>query len=413
MKIHHLTAGESRTARPVPCPPTRRARVFGLLAAGLLAASSARAEAPSVPVEMEVFVREGCPRCEEAKRFLTQLQAQRPALQVYYRDVGREPEALARLQELAGRRTAGALGVPAFHVAGRLLVGFNGPETTGRQLVALLEGQAPGAPDAAVCPVGGESPECPPGAPLDSIEAPWVGRVSLRDWGLPAFTVVIGLLDGFNPCAMWVLLFLLSLLVNLRSRRKMLAVAGTFVLTSGLVYFAFMAAWLNVFLYLGLSRITQVVLGGVALVIGALNMKDFLAFKHGPSLSIPESAKPGLYARVRRLLQARSLLPAMGGVVALAFLVNLVELACTAGLPAIYTELLVLQHLPGWRYYAYLALYNVAYILDDSVMVLLAVVTLGHHKLQERAGRWLKLLSGSVMVLLGLLLLLRPQWLTF
>jgi hypothetical protein len=307
----------------------------------------------------------------------------------------------------------GALGVPAFHVAGRLLIGFSGPETTGQQLVALLEGQAPEELGAAVCPVGAETPACPPGAPQDSIDAPWVGRVSLKDWGLPAFTFLIGLLDGFNPCAMWVLLFLLSLLVNLRSRRKMLAVAGTFVLTSGLVYFAFMAAWLNVFLYLGFSRATQVVLGLVALVIGAFNVKDFLAFKRGPSLSIPESAKPGLYARVRRLLQAKSLLPAMGGVVVLALLVNLVELACTAGLPAVYTELLVLQRLPTWQYYAYLALYNVAYILDDSMMVLIAVVTLGQHKLQERAGRWLKLLSGSVMVLLGLLLLLRPQWLAF
>ncbi len=364
-------------------------------------------------MELEVFVREGCPRCEDAKRFLSQLQAERPGLQVHYRDVVREPESLARLQELAGEGPAGALGVPAFHVAGQLLIGFSGPETTGRQLVALLEGQEPGETSAALCPVGAESPECPPGAPLDSIDAPWVGRVSLKDWGLPAFTVLIGLLDGFNPCAMWVLLFLLSLLVNLRSRRKMLAVAGTFVLTSGLVYFAFMAAWLNVFLYLGLSRVTQVVLGLVALVIGALNVKDFLAFKRGPSLSIPESAKPSLYARVRRLLQAKSLLPAMGGVVVLALLVNLVELACTAGLPAVYTELLVLQHLPTWQYYAYLALYNVAYILDDSVMVLIAVVTLGQHKLQERAGRWLKLLSGSVMLLLGLLLLFRPQWLAF
>ncbi|MFY0583191.1 glutaredoxin family protein [Cystobacter fuscus] len=390
---------------------TARSLVLGLLAAGLLAATGARAQAPPGPVELEVFVREGCPRCEDAKQFLSRLQAERPGLQVRYRDVVREPEALARLEELAGQHQVKALGVPAFHVAGQLLIGFGGPETTGPQLLALLEGQAPGAPGAALCPVGAESLECPPGAPLDSIDAPWVGRVSLKDWGLPAFTFLIGLLDGFNPCAMWVLLFLLSLLVNLRSRRKMLAVAGTFVLTSGLAYFAFMAAWLNVFLYLGLSRVTQVVLGLVALVIGALNVKDFLAFKRGPSLSIPERAKPGLYARVRRLLQAKSLLPALGGVVVLAILVNLVELACTAGLPAVYTELLVLQRLPTWQYYAYLALYNVAYILDDSLMVLIAVVTLGHHKVQERAGRWLKLLSGSVMLLLGLLLLLRPRWL--
>ena len=112
---------------------------------------------------------------------------------------------------------------------------------------------------------------------------------------------------------------------NLHDRRKMLLVGGVFVLTSGVVYFLFMAAWLNVFLYLCLSRVTQVVLGLVALAVGALNVKDFFARKKGPSLSIPGRAKPGLYARVRRVLQAKSLLPALGGVVALAFLVNLME----------------------------------------------------------------------------------------
>lgn len=237
--------------------------------------------------------------------------------------------------------------------------------------------------------------------------------MSVRELGLPAFTVLIGLIDGFNPCAMWVLLFLLSLLVNLRDRRKMFVVGATFVLTSGVVYFLFMAAWLNVFLLVGLSRLTQAILGLVALGIGLLNVKDFIAFHRGPTLSIPERAKPGLYARTRRLLEDKPLLSAMGGVVVLALLVNLVELACTAGLPAVYTQVLALRQLPPWQYYAYLALYNLAYIADDSAMLVLAVVTLSRRKLQERAGRWLKLLSGTVMLALGLMLLFWPRALLF
>lgn len=111
----------------------------------------------------------------------------------------------------------------------------------------------------------------------------------------------------------------------------------------------------------------------------------------------------------RRLLEEKPLLPALGGVVVLALLVNLVELACTAGLPALYTQILALRQLPTWQYYAYLALYNVAYIADDSAMLVLAVVTLSRRKLQERAGRWLKLLSGTVMLALGLALLFWPR----
>ena len=132
---------------------------------------------------------------------------------------------------------------------------------------------------------------------------------------------------------------------------------------------------------------------------------------HGISLSIPESAKPGLYARIRRILQADNLAGALAGIVILAGLVNLVELLCTAGFPALYTQILTLQQMPTWEYYGYLGLYNLAYIFDDSLMVAIAVVTLSRKKLQERAGRWLKLTSGLVMVGLAAVLLLRPNWL--
>lgn len=191
----------------------------------------------------------------------------------------------------------------------------------------------------------------------------------------------------------------------------MALIAGTFVLVSGLVYFAFMAAWLNMFLLIGLSRPVQIGLGGIALLVGAVNVKDFFALHRGISLSIPESAKPGLYIRIRRILQADNLAGALVGIVILAGLVNLVELLCTAGFPALYTQILTLQQMPSWQYYGYLGLYNLAYIFDDSLMVTIAVVTLSRRKLQERAGRWLKLTSGLVMAGLGAILLLQPKWL--
>ena len=105
---------------------------------------------------------------------------------------------------------------------------------------------------------------------------------------MPLFTVLVGQIDGFNPCAMWVLIFLLSILVNLRDRGRMVAIAGTFVFVSGAAYFAFMAAWLNVFLLIGYLRPVQLLLGSLALFVGSIHVKDFFAFKQGLSLSIPE-----------------------------------------------------------------------------------------------------------------------------
>lgn len=345
---------------------------------------------------LEVFVHAGCPHCEVAKIFLDELRRERPGLQIAVYDIADDPAARQRLATLAKDRGLTTIGVPTFLIGTEVIVGFQSSDTTGAEIRAKLDRETTGI-------------ALPPS--IESIETRWFGRLQVHDLGLPLFTVIIGLLDGFNPCAMWVLLFLLSLLVNLHDRRKMALIAGTFVLVSGLIYFAFMAAWLNIFLVIGLSRGIQIALGVLALFVGTVNVKDFFALHRGISVSIPESAKPGFYARVRQILQAEHLAGAMVGIVVLAGLVNMIELLCTAGFPVVYTQILTMQQLPTWEYYGYLGLYNLAYILDDGVMVATAVITLSRRKLQERAGRWLKLTSGSIMIGLGVILLFRPQWL--
>lgn len=343
-----------------------------------------------VCARVEMFSREGCPHCTRAKTFLDDLRQQRPEVDVVISDVERDRSARARFLALATEHRVTALGVPAFAICEAFLVGFDGPDTTGREILALMEGE---------------------GSASGAIRVPLFGELDSEAFGLPLFTLALGLVDGLNPCAMWVLLFLLSILVNLRDRRKILAVAGTFVFVSGAAYFLFMAAWLNVFLWIGLSRGVQLALGLVAVGVGGIHVKDFFAYGRGMSLSIPESAKPGIYARVRGIVQAENLRGALAGAFVLAVLANFVELLCTAGLPALYTQILTLHELSSWQYYGYLLLYNLAYVFDDAALVALVVVTLGRRKLREDQGRWLKLVSGAVMLLLGILLLLRPDWL--
>lgn len=345
---------------------------------------------------VEVFVRAGCPHCEAAKIFLAELQHEQPSLRIAIYDIAKDSAARQRLASLAAERGIADFGVPAFLIGRELMIGFRSADTTGAEIRAWLDRRTQGT---AAPPV------------VEGIKTEWFGELRSRDLGLPLFTIAIGLLDGFNPCAMWVLLFLLSLLVNLQDRRKMALIAGTFVLVSGLIYFAFMAAWLNMFLLIGLSRSVQIALGGLALFVGVVNIKDFFALHRGISLSIPESAKPGFYARVRGILQAEHLTGAMVGIVVLAGLVNMIELLCTAGFPALYTQILTMHQLPTWEYYGYLGLYNVAYILDDSLMVTIAVLTLSRRKLSHYAGRWLKLTAGAVMTSLGIVLIVKPEWL--
>lgn len=350
----------------------------------------ARPADPAQEPVLEVFVRDGCPHCARAEAFLGTFATERPGLAVVVRHVDRDE--VARDDLLRHSRAAGVWppGVPTFVIAGRMLVGFESAERTGPELAALVSGVPQPAP---------------------RLESALFGTLSVARLGLPLFTLALGLLDGFNPCAMWVLLFLLALLVNLRDRRRMALIAGTFVLVSGAVYYAFMAAWLNVFLAVGFSTPVRLALAVVALGIGAINVKDFLRPGRGISLSIPSSAKPALYARMRGILQGKTLVASMAGVTALAVVVNFIELLCTAGLPAVYTAVLAQQGLSPAAHYGYLGLYIVGYLADDALMVTLAVAALSHRKLTEDAGAWLKLLSGAVMLALGSVLLLRPEWL--
>ncbi len=366
----------------------------GTLAGAALAASasaSAGSLAQGVDGDLVVYVRDGCPHCADAKQFLAQLARERPQLRVSLRAV--DQDAAARDELIALSRSAGVWppGVPTFALDGRLLVGFGDPAESGPALLAWIDQSAP--------------------APPDQVESHLFGTLSASKLGLPLFTLALGLLDGFNPCAMWVLLFLLSLLVRLQDRRRMALVAGTFVVVSGAVYYAFMAAWLNVFLAVGLSNPVRWGLAGLALLVGAVSVKDFMAWGHGFSFSIPDSAKPGIYARTRAVLSARALPGSLLAVAMLALVVNFVELLCTAGLPALYTAVLAQQGVGTAAHYAYLGLYILGYLADDTLMVTLAVLALGRRKLTEDTGRWLKLLSGLVMLALGLVLLLRPDWL--
>ncbi len=400
--------------------------------AGASAAAPGIAAVPTSPLVLQVYVQDGCPHCAAAKRFVERLQRERPALRVEYRVVDQDPLAARTLHELALANGVWPPGVPAFAVDSRLLaMGFDDEAHTGRAIAERLDatavanaiadaseaarksasaaaesgaGRVPGAAarvDAA--------PLAPP--PVQSVDHALFGTLSASRLGLPSFTLALGLLDGFNPCAMWVLLFLLSVLVRLQDRRRMALIAGTFVLVSAAVYYAFMAAWLNIFLAVGLTKTVRWALGAVALVIGVFNVKDAVAWGHGPSLAIPDRAKPGLVARMRRAMHSPTLPASMLAVAGLAVVVNFVELLCTAGLPALFTAVLAQHELSTAAHHAYLGLYILGYVADDTLMVGLAVAALSSGKLTERTGRWLKFASGVVMIALGGVLLLRPQWL--
>ncbi|MDD1616510.1 MAG: hypothetical protein CG439_1638 [Methylococcaceae bacterium NSP1-2] len=364
--------------------------------------------------DIEVFVRSGCPHCTKAESFLQTLQQEQPTLKIVIRDISKDSAALQRLQLLAKNQGVRTVRIPAFQVRGELLIGYSDETSTG-QLIRDVLAQRPLATnhqDSSVSCEAEQAVSCEASTELAKPTPPatfavnFLGhKLTLEEVGLPLFTVAMGLLDGFNPCSMWVLLLVIALLAPMNNRPRMLAIAGAFVAVEGIAYFMFMAAWLNLFLLIGLSRISEISIALIALLAGLLNLKDFWRFGWGMSLSIPNAAKPAIYERIRAILQAKNMTGALIGAVVLAVLVQIVEFMCTSGFPALYTRILTLKQLGTVSYYGYLLLYNAAYMLDDLIILSIGVITLSQHRLQEKEGRWLKLISGLTMVGLGIYLL--------
>ena len=382
-------------------------------------ADAGNVESASAPVTIHYFRADGCPHCEDAGAFLARYRRDaRIAIHEYevkYDPAGREN--FVRVVEAIGLQDAG---VPLIVIGDRAVVGYHSDEWTGTQIstqiaqcltrrcadsvAAILAGQGVKQP-IRINDAGSLLPE--------RVTLPLFGEVDIATLSLPVLTVVLGALDGFNPCAMWALVFLLGLLIGVKDRTRMWVLGLTFLLGSGLVYFLIMAAWLNVLLAIGFMVWVRIVVGIVALLGAAWYLYDFWRNPDAACEVSHSGNRQQILARLRRFALEERLWPAMTGVLLLAIAVNLIELVCSAGIPAVYTQVLALTPMPAWQYYGYLLLYNVIYMLDDIAMFAVAVLALQMSGVGARYARASRLIGGVVLAAIGLMLLFKPQWLAF
>lgn len=241
------------------------------------------------------------------------------------------------------------------------------------------------------------------------LDIPGIGPVNLAGQSLLVSTVLIALVDGFNPCSLWVLTILLALTLRTGSRRLVFLIGAVFILVTGLVYALFMAGIFTALTALSIAPWVRVVVAAVAAVFALVNIKDYFWFKQGVSLSIPDAQKPGLYARMRGLLASTDNIPALiVGTATLAAGVSVIELACTAGFPVLWSNLLTAQGVAFSTFLGLLLVYMVIYQLDELLIFGAAVVTLRASKLEEKHGRILKLVGGMLMLTLAVVMLVDP-----
>jgi glutaredoxin len=338
---------------------------------------------------LHVFFLSDCPHCHKAIEFL---KAQH-GIELVLHDVSTSAnEALLRMVADQHHIAEKDLGVPLFVRGSRYLIGFESAETTGRELLALARDEAATArPDAE-------------GA---RIALPLLGDIDPSHYSLLALTALMDLSDGFNPCAMWVLVYLISLIAGIQERRKIWWLVGTFVLASGVLYFLFMTAWLNTFLILGYIRPLTQLVALVAIGFGADHLYD-LALKRGMiACEVGDAEQRRRTMRwVRGLVAAPVGLASLALVIGLAFAVNAIEFVCSAALPAVYTHMLALTDLSTSQYYGYITLYVTFFMLDDLVIFGLAAFAV-QTIVDTRYAAVSRAAGGMILVGLGVWMLAR------
>lgn len=381
---------------------------FVLLLAGFLAvpafgfASSnppPRAESPSIIL----FHGEECPHCRAERAFLKDLKKEMPNLKITEYEVWHNEENRKLFLKTAKELGIKRLGVPLTIIGGQYLIGFDKPENSGKEIRRMLKSLEVEPPNRGSTSTSAE----------EAISHPLFGKLNIKNLSLPILSVVLGTLDGFNPCSMWSLLVLLTLAIASGSRKKVWLVGGVFILTSAVSYFLFMAAWLNAFIFIGYFTIVQFAIGIAAIIAGFFSIREFYKFKPNVcEVSTPEQQRK-LSERIKRVLRSSSLPMMLLGVVAIAFSVNLIELLCSLGIPVIFTKTLTMYHLASWKYYGYIGLYDFFYMLDDIIVLAIAGFSMKFLHLNGKYSRYSRLAAGILMLILGLIFLFKPGILMF
>jgi hypothetical protein len=315
-----------------------------------------------------------------------------------------------------------AIGAVPFLVIGeQALIGFDDNTTPGEIQSAIASCQTNGCKDVIenlpeliqaeattlqASDTSSESPIPQPSLEPKSPRLPLIGSIDTSTLSLPLLSVVLGLMDGFNPCAMWVLFFLITLLLKVENPRRRWILGITFIVASGAVYFFLMAAWLNLFLLIGFLPIIRISIGLLALVSGAIHLRDALK-KRQECKVIKGSKRQQIMQRLTAITQTDSIWIAMVLISLLAVSVNVVELLCSAGLPAVFTHTLSQAQLPSLAHYGYIVLYLIFFMLDDLVVFAIAMLTLqtiSHTSAYQKVSG---IIGGLVLLGIGVNLLIK------
>jgi thiol-disulfide isomerase/thioredoxin len=352
--------------------------------------------------EVHFFYTPTCPYCNQQKPIYYEIKEERLDVMFFEHDASSQSgSALFYKMSVEAGLDTSRMGVPAIFIGKDVLVGLQ----TKENIINAI--------DECINRCEGDEYQSDDRQKIEStftdFEVPFIGKVDLTKWSLLTLAVILGLVDGFNPCALWVLIFLVTLLLGEKSKKKIWIVVGSFVLASAISYFLFMTAWLNLFLLMGYVKTLTIIIGVFAVGAGVLHIKEWITAKGELTCKVgDEKDHQKTMDKIKDIISRPVTIGVIISVIGLAFVVNAIEFVCSAAIPAVFTQLLALSNVSTFYHYMYISIYVFFYMLDHIIIFSMAAFALGSGFVQKYA-KYCKLIGGLVMFVIGLILLFAPN----
>ena len=372
-------------------------------------------------VTLYFFHGDGCPHCAEEEVFLSKIEKEYPKLKIVRYEVWYNEENAELLSQVEEAFSITRPGVPTNVIGSTVISGYS--DSVGSKLRRAIEYyQSHEYVDVVEQLQSGTFYQVPEDQFAEeeektdeemTVDVPFAGKYNLKKFSLTAAAALIGLIDGFNPCAMWILLFLISVLIGMKDRKRMWILGLVFLLTSALVYMFIMLSWIHIAVKITTIVWVRNIIAVIALVGAVINLKSFFTSKDSGCDVVDEKKRKKIFQRIRKFTREKSFFIAILGVMGLAISVNLVELACSAGLPLVFTELLVLNQASDFMKFMYTLVYIFFFLIDDLIVFFIAMFTMKVTGISTKYNKYSHLLGGIIMLLIGILLIFKPEWLMF
>lgn len=389
-------------------------------------------------VNIYLFYGDGCPHCAALEEYLNNEYSSDKNVMVYKYEVWNNKENQELWKKVENITGEEAKGVPYFVIGDEIYQGYSAGSTWEKKVdraikkakkndyndnvgitLGVVEGKIKESKqdsNSSFDPSKKEADlsdytkkEDAPNTKLDIFNT----TVDLKDMSLPVIAVIIGLVDGFNPCAMWVLIFLITMLFDYPSRKKMWILGCTFIFTSAFIYFLFMMSFLKVAEFISGIKILQILIALFALAFGIINVYRYFKTKDVGCDVVDKNKRRKIMTRIKKIVSNKSFVLALVGIVFLAISVNLIELLCSLGLPVMFTQILAYNNVTGIKNILYIILYIIFFLIDDLIVFFVAMKTLKITAISNKYSKYSHLIGGLIMLIIGILMLVKPEWLMF